>query len=366
MGSATAYHCARRGLKVLGLERYDIPHTMGSSHGITRIIRLAYSEHPSYVPLLHRAYELWRELQDAFGRQLLYITGSLDIGPEDDWVFSGSLESCREHGLRHEVLSALEVNGRYPGYNLPAHLMCLYQPDGGFLLSELCIVAHVQMAQALGAEIHAREQVLKWEQVSDGVGVSTDRATYKTRSLVLTAGAWAGKLASQVASVAIPERQVLAWLQPSVPALFSPEQFPVFNMSLDGSRYYGLPVFGVPGFKLGRYRHLRETVDPDSVDREPNSRDEQTLREFAEACFPAGAGATMALRVCMFTNTPDGHFILDRDPEHSRVWIVSPCSGHGFKFCSVIGEVMADLAEQGETRHDISLHRLSRFHARPG
>jgi len=259
------------------------------------------------------------------------------------------------------VLSAAEVNQRYRGYSLPAHLMCVYQPDGGFLLSELCIIAHVQLAQALGAEIHAREQVLEWEEVSDGVRVRTDRAVYKARSLVLAAGAWAGKLAAQIAGLAIPERQVLAWFQPSCPALFAPEQFPVFNMSLDGGRYYGLPVFGVPGFKFGRYHHLGETVDPDRLDREPNARDEQTLRQFAEKCFPAGAGPTMALRVCMFTNTPDGHFLLDRDPGHSRVWIASPCSGHGFKFCSVIGEIMADLAEHGETRHDISLHRLSRF-----
>src|SRR5947209_4084225 len=163
MGSATAYHLARRGRKVLGLERYDVPHEMGSSHGITRIIRLAYYEHPSYVPLLRRAYELWRDLQQQAGEQLLFLTGSLDAGPAGSEVFEGSRASCEAHGLAHEVLTGTELNRRFPGYRLPAETRAVFQPEGGFLTPERCIVAHVRLAQAAGAEIHAREPVLDWE-----------------------------------------------------------------------------------------------------------------------------------------------------------------------------------------------------------
>jgi len=358
MGSAAVYHLARRGLKVLGLERYDIPHSMGSSHGVTRIIRLAYYEHPSYVPLLRRSYELWRELEKEFGEKLLYITGSIDAGAE---VFEGSRMSCELHGLPYEAMTGKELNACYPGYHLPSDIMALFQPEGGFLLSERCIVAHVMLAQARGAEVHGREKVLDWQPLGDGVRVRTDRATYDADKLVVTAGAWATTLVEKLAGLAVPERQVLAWLQPSRPELFTPERFPVFNLVVDEGRYYGFPVFSVPGFKFGRYHHLDEIVDPEILDREGHPRDEQILRDFAEKYFPDGAGPTMALKVCMFTNSPDEHFILDVLPDCPQVSIAAGFSGHGYKFCSLVGEVMADLAQHGETGHDISLLRFSRF-----
>jgi sarcosine oxidase len=358
MGSATVYHLARRGKRVLGLERYDIPHAMGSSHGITRIIRLAYYEHPSYVPLLRRSYELWRELEKDFGEKLLYITGSIDAGPE---VFEGSRMSCELHNLPHEILTGKQLTERYPGYRLPPDTMALLQPEGGFLLSERCIVAHVMLAIALGAEVHGREKVLDWEPLDDGVRVHTDRATYEADRLVITAGAWATTLVDKLVGLAVPERQVLAWLQPSKPELFTPERFPVFNLVVDEGRYYGFPVFSVPGFKFGRYHHLDEQVEADTVDREGHFQDEQILREFAEKYFPDGAGPTMALKVCMFTNSPDEHFILDLHPDYPQVSFAAGFSGHGYKFCSLVGEVMADLAANGDTRHDIGLLRYGRF-----
>jgi sarcosine oxidase len=165
MGSATLYHLAQRGRKVLGLERYNMPHEMGSSHGITRIIRLAYYEHPSYLPLLHRAYALWRELQQLAGEQLLFITGSLDAGPPGSAVFEGSRQTCELYNLAHEILTGAQVNQRFPGYRLPPETMAVFQPEGGFLTPERCIVAHVMLAQAHGADIHAREPVLGWEPV---------------------------------------------------------------------------------------------------------------------------------------------------------------------------------------------------------
>lgn len=361
MGSATAYQLAKRGKRVLGLEQYGIPHTMGSSHGHTRIIRMAYYEHPSYVHLLRRAYELWLEIQCEAGEKLLYTTGSIDAGPDDSWVFKGSWDSCKQHDLPHEVLTGAELARRHPGYKLPNDHLALLQPDGGFLTPERCIVSYVMAAQAHGAEIHAHEKVLEWEPLDGGVRVHTNRGTYEADKLVVTAGAWDADILDVLDGLATPERQVLAWLQPSRPERFRPNNFPVFNVLVDEGRFYGFPVFGVPGFKFGKYFHLEETGRADEIDRQPHDYDEQLLRQFAERYFPDGTGPTMSLAACMFTNTPDHHFIMDVHPEYEQVSFASPCSGHGFKFVSVVGEIMADLAEKGMTRHDISLFRLDRF-----
>jgi sarcosine oxidase len=366
MGSATAYYLARRGKRVLGLERFGVPHSMGSSHGHTRIIRLAYYEHPSYVLLLRRAYELWREIQRIAGEQLLYITGSIDAGPEESWVFKGSWESCRLHDLPHEVLTGAELRRRYPGYRLPPEHLALLQPEGGFLTPERCIVSYVMAAQSLGAEIHGHEKVLEWVPLREGgVRVRTDRNTYEADQLVVTAGAWNGELLNVLAGLAVPERQVLAWLQPTRPEYFRPDTFPVFNLLVDEGRFYGFPVHSVPGFKFGKYHHLEEETDPDSMDREAHGYDERLLRDFAERYFPDGCGPTMDLQTCMFTNTEDNHFVIDVHPDYPQVSFASPCSGHGFKFASVVGEIMADLAEKGLTRHDVSLFRLDRLREYP-
>jgi len=361
MGSAACYQLARRGQRVLGLERFDIPHDLGSSHGYTRIIRLAYYEHPSYVMLLKRAYELWDDMERRSGKKLLYKTGSIDAGPADSWVFKGSLRSCVEHDLPHEVLTGIELTERFPGYRLPHDLMAVYQPEGGFLLPEKATVAFVQAAQGLGAEIHGREQVLGWEPQGDGVRVVTDRAEYSADSLVVTAGSWEASLLPFLNGLAVPERQVLAWLQPEKPEYFTPERFPVFNALVEEGRYYGFPVFGVPGFKFGRYHHFEEQGRPEFLNREATRVDEEMLREFAARYFPDGAGPVMTLKACMFTNSPDKHFIIDLHPEYPQVSFAAGFSGHGYKFASVIGEIMADLSERRESRHDIRLFGLARL-----
>ncbi len=363
MGSAACWQLAQRGQRVLGLERFDIPHSMGSSHGISRIIRLPYYEDPAYVPLLRRAYALWHAAEQASGETLLVTTGSLDGGPEDDALFAGALASARLHELPHEVLSGAAVNERFPGYAMPADYRFVLQAQGGLLASERAIIAHTGLAQAAGATIQARERVLGWTAAGSGEGVTveTDKGSYQAARLVLTAGAWMADLAPLLAGRAVPERQVLAWLQPGRPELFTPERFPVFNLQVEEGRYYGFPVYEVPGFKFGRYHHRGETMAAEAMRREPDAEDEALLRQFAERYFPHGAGATMALRACMFTNTPDEHFVLDHHPDHPQVVLASPCSGHGYKFCSVVGEVLADLATaDGTTRHDIGFLRLQR------
>ncbi len=361
MGSAAVHQLAKSGQRVLGLERFDIPHERGSSHGVNRIIRLAYYEDPAYVPFMKRGYQLWRELEQEVGEQLLYITGSIDAGPEQSEVFQGSYRSCLEHGLPHTVLDHAELRERFPGYHLPAGHYALFQEEGGFLLSERCIVRQVTAAQARGAEVRAREKVLDWQAGPDGVTVRTDRARYQAGALVITAGAWSSTLVPGLDERAIPERQVLGWFQPTRPEHFTPESFPVFNLLVDEGRYYGFPVFATPGFKIGRYHHLEEQVDPDGMSRAVHRRDEEILRACVSRYFPDADGPTMALKTCMFTNSPDEHFVIGHHPSHPQVSFAAGFSGHGFKFCSAVGEVLAELATQGSSEHALELFAPERY-----
>ena len=368
MGSAALYHLAKRGLKALGIEQFEVPHNLGSSHGISRIIRLAYYEDLTYVPLLRRSYALWEELEREFGKQLFFRTGSIDMGPESSEVFSGSLRSCLENDFEHEVLNSAELRTRFPGYRMPAETMAVFQPNGGLLAPERCISAHAQRAAARGAAIQTGERVLGWDLLPDErVEVRSDRGTYRCEKLIICGGAWASKLAPELAGIALPERQVLIWLQPKRPEWFGLERFPVWNAQVEEGRYYGLPEFNpsgrTPGMKLGRYHHRGEICDPDTVDRGVYAEDEALLRAFAERYFPDGAGATQDMVVCMFTNTSDEHWVLDTLPGAPQVSVAAGFSGHGFKMASAIGEVMADLAQHGATRQDIALHRLARLNA---
>lgn len=363
MGSAALWQLARRGQRVLGLERFDLGHALGSSHGLNRIIRLAYFEHPDYVPLLRRAYELWRETEALAGEQLLYVTGSLDAGPEDGRIVQGSLAACRAHGLPHEALTAAEVNRRFPGYQLPPGHAAIHQPDGGFIASERAILAHASLAVAAGATIHARETVLGIEPAPGRVTIVTDRGRYEAGRVIVAAGAWIGDLIPGLRESAVPERQVLGWFQPREPALFTPAAFPVSNLESALGHFYQFPSWGIPGFKIGLYHHLREQGHADSLSREPTPRDEAVLREAVRAFFPAADGPTLRLAACLFTNTPDEHFVLDTLPGHPEVVVASPCSGHGYKFASVIGEVLAELATTGRSRMDLSLFNIRRLAA---
>ena len=239
--------------------------------------------------------------------------------------------------------------------------MAVYQAAGGFLLSERCIVNHVAAALDLGGEVHGREQALDWEPTAEGVRVNTDRGTYTAKNLVVCSGAWTSKVLPDLAKSTAVERQVLAWFQPRRPELFRPDTFPVFGVMADEGRFYGFPTYGIPGFKIGRTHHLDQQVDPDLMDREIHPEDEAILRDFTSQYFPEAAGPALALKTCMFTNSPDEHFILDTLPDFPQVSVAAGFSGHGFKHSSVVGEIMADLAQHGETAHDIGLFRLGRF-----
>ncbi|MGH9725239.1 MAG: N-methyl-L-tryptophan oxidase, partial [Candidatus Acidiferrales bacterium] len=227
-----------------------------------------------------------------------------------------------------------------------------------------CISAHVAASQANGADVHTRERLIAWEPRGSGVHIITDRGQYYSDRLICSAGAWISKIVTLLRGITIPERQVIAWFQPQRPEYFTIGNFPVFNLLVKEGGYYGFPIAELPGFKVGRYHHRQEVADPDHLNRECRAEDESLLRDFGQRYFPDANGPTLRMQCCLFTNTPDEHFILDVHPEWPQVIVASPCSGHGFKFASVIGEILADLAERGETTHDISLHRFSRFSAR--
>jgi len=363
MGSAAAYHLARRGQRVLGLEQFDIPHDFGSSHGITRIIRMAYAEGAGYIPLLRRAYELWRDLEAYSGERLLYLTGCVDAGAPDSATVRGSLATCRQFSLRHEVLNARSLHERFPGYRFPDSLEAVFQADGGILLPERCIINYAKAAEALGAEIHTRERVIGWDSSGHRIEVRTESAAYRARKLVITAGPWASQLCPLLRNLAVPERQVVLWAEPLRPELFQLGAFPVFNLEAPEGRFYGCPAYGSSGFKIGKYHHRRENVTPADMDRDIHAEDEAVLREGIRRYFPDADGPALGMTTCMFTNSPDEHFVLDTHPQTEDVCIAAGFSGHGFKFASVVGEIMTDLALDGGARYgeQIGMFRLARF-----
>ena len=359
VGSAATYHLADRGLDVLGIERFDVPHARGSSHGSTRIIRRVQHEGSAYVPLVERAYELWRDLESTTGRDLLRVTGSVHAGPPETGVVEDAREACGAHGIPHETLSGPEVNQRFPGYDLPEEFGAVYQEDGGFLACEQCTVAHVEAAHEAGATVSARERVLDWSETTDGVRVRTDKGRYAADELVVTAGPWTRELLPELADDAVPVRAVMAWFQPERPELFAPERFPVFVVRDPEGGGYGFPQHDVPGFKVG-VSDPTPVVDPDAMDREPTRAEEELHRRFAERYFPAGAGPTVGLSTCIWSMSDDEHFVLGRPDGHDAVTVGAGFSGHGFKFASVTGELLADVAAEGETGHDVEAFDVNR------
>jgi sarcosine oxidase len=358
MGSAAVYHVAGRGATVLGLEQFEIPHARGSSHGLTRIIRLAYWEHHSYIPLLRRAYALWRELERTAGQELLLVGGSIDAGLADSRPIAGALEACQRFGLNHDRLDATELATRFPAYHLPRDLVAVFQPDGGFLLAERSVVAHVTAARARGGVVQTGERVIQWTSARGGVEVRTDADTYRARRLIVTAGPWAATMLPQFHRLLSPERQVVMWTALRQPELFTVARFPVFYMHVEEGAFYGFPDYASAGFKIGKYHHRHEAADPDVPSREPDGEDERILRHAISRYFPGADGPKLAAETCLFTNTPDEHFLIGRQ---EGVSFAAGFSGHGFKFCSVVGEILADLALDGATRHDISLFDPRRF-----
>lgn len=367
MGSAAAFHLASRGLRVLGLDQFPPTHNRGSSHGHTRVIRQAYFEHPSYVPLLIRAYELWRELEREAGEPLLLLPGGLMMGAETSDVVAGTIASARMHGLPHEILNRDEIARRFPLFQLPKHTVGVFEKAAGIVFCERAVSAHLRCAQRSGAELHFNEAAVDWQAIpGGGVMVRTASGTYAASQLVVTPGPWAPQLLRDIAVPLVVERQVLYWFRPAMGiADFVPQKFPVYIWQRpDGATPYGFPALDGPagGVKIAFYRKpFSEVCTPETVDRQVRNDEIGEMRQAIREFLPALDGELVAATTCLYTLTPDLNFIIGTHPGFPQVQVAAGFSGHGFKFCSVVGEILADLVTKGKSTHDIRLFNPRRF-----
>jgi sarcosine oxidase len=362
MGAATAHHLARRGRRVLGLEQFSRGHARGSSHGESRIIREIYFEHPLYVPIVRRAYELWRELERESGERLLTITGGLMIGPQDGTLVRGVLRSAEAHDIPHEVLSAGEVTSRFPAFQLRDDEVAVVDERAGYLDADACVRAQLDVASRLGAELHFDERVIRWQSDGNSVLVDTNRGRYSARQLVVAAGPWATTLLPDARLPLVVERQVLVWLEPSThPEWYDAARCPIYLWEYArGHLGYGFPRLA-QGVKAAVFHDGDIVGDADAISRTVAPEEIQRVRDALLHVLPGVAsGALRDAKVCPFTNTPDTHFLIDVHPAFPNVLISSPCSGHGFKFASAIGELQSDLLIDGRSRFDLSPFRLVR------
>lgn len=359
MGSATAYQLARRGRRVLGLDRFAPPHTFGSTHGHSRIIRTAYWDDPSYVPLVGRAYESWRELEAASGHRLFFPTGAMYLGAPDSALVSGARESVRLHGIPYEELSGTGLTRRAPAFRPAADTVAIWEPEAGVLLPELAVTSFLTLATASGADIHVEEPLLRWSAEGDGVTVATSRGTYHADRLVLAVGAWTSQLVPDLGVALTVERQVMHWFRPTAGSQgLGPDRAPCYMWEYaPGHIWYAVSDMG-DGLKAGIHHH-GEISDPETVRRDVTDHDVARVRSLIHEFIPDADAPPVASAVCFYTDTPDEHFLIDTHPRHPAVLIASACSGHGFKFASVIGEIMADLAVTGRTAIDLSLFRIA-------
>jgi sarcosine oxidase len=332
---------AKRGLDVLGIDRFPRGHTLGSSGGLSRIIRLSYYEHPDYVPMLRRAWDLWRELETESGDKLLTQTGGLYLGPPGGELVAGSLLSAQKHGLAHELLGADEVRRRWPVFEVDPDWVGLFDEQAGWLAPEKAIEAHLKVAQRNGAALRFDEPVDSWERDPEGVRVTTARGDHLAKRLVLTAGAWMSRLLPTLAPYLWVERNVLFWFEPTADReAFA--QLPVYIVQEPERNFYGFPLDPENGVKVAGL-HFGDKVNPDTVARHPSKKDEERVREWLAKRMPLANGERRLAKVCMYTNSPDGHFVIDHIPDAPAVF-ASACSGHGFKFASAIGELLAVMA----------------------
>lgn len=352
MGSAALYHLAQRGVRVAGFDRFTPPHPLGSTHGLSRIIREAYYEHPHYVPLVQRAYELWADLERRSAHRLFHQTGGLMIGQPEGVLVTGALRSAREHGLEHEELTASEVRARFPGFAIPNDMGAFYEPRAGILDPEACVATHLSLAVAAGAEMHVEEPVLEWSFSGGRVRLRTKKGEYDAGRLALCAGAWTPALLDDDSISLRVERQVMHWFTPARNAQqFTPARCPIAMTEYAPDRIFYFVPDGGDGIKAAIH-HEGETVDPDTVRRAVDEGEVDRVRQLLKTYLPDAAGERRASATCLYTNTPDGHFLVTPHARYEDVLIVSACSGHGFKFASAIGEAVADIL-MGTPRPDL-------------
>ena len=362
MGSAILAHSAARGASVIGLEQFHRGHDLGASSGRSRLIRKAYFESPAYVPLLQRAYELWRELEKEASEKILRITGLLSVGDEHSEILKGTLHASQKYNLPLEQLSKRQIMARYPALNLMEGEVGTFEAEAGVLTPERAIEAHLRMAELQGAETRFNAKVESWNPLSDGFEIHlANGAHVSARKLVLTLGPWFKEILEGLGVPLRIQRNVQAWFSPSTP-VYEAARFPCFFVQ---RREWPAPLYGFPDFGDGvkaAFHGHGALTDAKHIDRELSvSSDIEPLAQVLESWMPGAANSLREAKPCMYALTPDEHFVTDRHPEHANLILCGGFSGHGFKFCSVVGEVGADLALDGGTRHEIGFLSLKRF-----
>ncbi|MGH7469617.1 MAG: N-methyl-L-tryptophan oxidase [Longimicrobiales bacterium] len=358
MGGAIARAFARAGRRVLGCDARQPPHEFGSSHGESRIIRAAYFEDPVYAPLAQRAFELWRELESESGRSLLRVTGGLNMGPRAGVLVEGALASARAHGIKHELLDGNEVVRRYPGYRVRATDAAVFEPTAGILDPEQCVAAQLESARSAGADLRLGDPFIGWQRAQQGFEIETSSGRHQARMLVLTVGAWLSQFRPELPLKVT--RQPVFWFEPTNPVLYSPDRLPHFLIEFEPGRiFYGFPDLG-RGLKCAIH-HEGVATSPDLVARSLAPTELAVVRSLVAQFLPGALGPLRTFGICLYTNLPDGHFLLDRDPQNSDLWLVSACSGHGFKFAPPLAELLLAAQSGSAIPECFSLQRLARF-----
>ena len=345
VGSAAAYYAAKRGLRVLALERFEPVHARGSSHGDTRVIRQAYFEHPDYVPLLKRAYELWHQFEESVGQKLFYRTGLLEVGPESGMLIQGVRQSAAQHRLPLEEIPGDEFKDRFAGFHLPENSVAVYESNAGFLLVEECIRQYIREAQRLGGDLRFNQQVRGWKVHDNEVCVSTDSDQFYAPRLAVAAGAWANDLLVELGLPLRVLRKHLHWYPVKPSNAYDVERnSPTFFYETIDGYFYGFPVRDARGLKVAQHSGGETVSDPLHVDRSVDQAERAQVDRFLQVHLPQVAIPATDHAVCMYTMSPDEHFIIDRHPQHPQVAFAAGLSGHGFKFASVLGESLVQLA----------------------
>lgn len=362
MGGATCNALAERGVDVLGIEAFHPGHDQGSAHGGSRIIRQSYFEDPAYVPLLRTAYEGFRRLEEESGRQLMTLCGGIYVGDPDNVVVTGSRRAAQEHALAHEMLDADQIRERFPTMAPADDAIALYEENAGYVRPEETTIAHAEVARRKGATLRFGERVRSWRTTpGGGVEVTTDAATHGADHLVVTPGAWAPVVLETLGLPLSIERMVFHWFEPDFSALpypwWSEEHHPVYIEQTHGNeQVYGFPMTDGPagGFKLGFFR-VGSPTTADTIDRVVRAEEVERMQARARQLFPHLSGPAVQSRTCLYSVTPDEHFVIGSHPAHAQVSIGCGFSGHGFKFVPAVGEVLADLATSGTTAHPVGL-----------
>ena len=356
MGSASAYYLSQQH-KVLGLEQFTPAHNLGSSHGETRAIREAYFEDPVYVPMVQRAYDNWSHLEKKAQTSLLKQVGGLMIGPRDSLVFRGAEKSAKKHNLAHEILDAQTIQQRFPSLSPRESMYAVWEPRAGVLFVEKCIKAYQKLAQEQGAQLHFSEEVLSWDATQDNVVVTTTKQKYQAKKLVLSAGAWITSLVPALKQHLNIERLVQLWFKGRKDYNLCPINIWEYA---NNCFFYSLPDLG-EGIKIALH-HSGQITTVQDLDRNIcENTDIHPVQKLIKTYMPSVNPEVIRSSVCMYTNTSDGHFIIDNHPQHKNVWIVSPCSGHGFKFASVIGEIVTSLITANTTPFPLECFSIKRF-----